>query len=101
MVTSNSAQRFVAVNFSIRQAMAITLIVALSIQGCVELKEVVSLGASHRTGDQLEAKVRPLRQQTEISASVIASLPLTSAEYVLAKERFERLMRGQARENGQ
>jgi Flp pilus assembly protein TadB len=101
MVTSNSAQRFVAVKFSIRQAMAITLVVALSLQGCVELIEVLSLSDSRQTREHLEAKVRPLRQQTEISELVIASLPLTSAEYVSAKERFERLMRGQGRKNGQ
>lgn len=87
-------------NFFIRQALAITLIVALSLQSCVELIEVASLSSSRRTVEHLEAKARPLRQQVEISELVIASLPLTSAEYVLAKERFERLGRGQGPKNG-
>jgi len=83
--------------FSIRQALVSTLIIALSLQICDELIEITSLNVSHSVTERLEAKVRLLRQQTAISEAVVASLPLSSAEYVLAKERFERSGREQVR----
>lgn len=84
--------------FSIRQLLALTLIVGLSVQAYLQRREVASIEARYRAWanetPQLEGSLRPLRQQTDICQMLVKDWPYLSEDYLTAKERYGRLDRG-------
>ena len=70
--------------FSIRQLLALTLIVGLSVQAYFQMREVATIKARYRAWanetSQLEGSLRPLRQQTEICRRLVKDWPYLSED---------------------
>lgn len=82
--------------FSVRQLLALTLIVGLSLQAWIQAERIAFLRAEYRvkqsTYAELESRMRAMKHRTRIQQIVIHDWPSSfSQEYTAAKERSEGL----------